>query len=66
MGDTFEKRVSLRMDPDDYAQVEALAKGHARKPAEILRAAIILGCEVIEKQGDKAIKRALSGGEEEA
>lgn len=66
MADTFEKRVSLRMDPDDYERVEQLGREHARRPAEILRAAIILGCEVIEKQGDKAIKRALASGEGEA
>jgi predicted DNA-binding protein len=64
VADTFEKRVSLRMNPEDYERVEQLAREHARKPAEILRAAIVLGAEVIEKQGDKAIKRALGAGGE--
>lgn len=64
MAEPFEKKISLRMDGDDYAKVEELAEAHARKPAEILRAAIVLGCEVIAKQGDKAIRRALAGESE--
>lgn len=62
----FEKRVSLRMDPADYEKVEAAAKAHARKPAEVLRAAIALGLEAIEKQGEKAIKRGLGADAPEA
>ncbi|MCW8138136.1 MAG: hypothetical protein KIT58_04455 [Planctomycetota bacterium] len=65
MPEGFDKKTSLWMNSDDYVRVEELAKTHARRASDILRAAIVLGCEVIEKQGDKAIKRALGGAEGE-
>lgn len=65
MSDTFDRRVSLRMAPDEYERVEAAARKLARKPAEVLRAAIALGLEAIEKQGDKALRRGL-GAEPDA